>query len=64
MISTRSSGKTYNSEGESNNRPTPCRMQVDRPQWLVWFFKNNQSEIHHLRGDRYDQIPKAKCYPI
>lgn len=29
----------------------------------VWFFQNNQFEIHHLRGDSYEQVAKSELLP-
>lgn len=29
----------------------------------VWFFKNNQFEIHHLRGETYEQITQSEVLP-
>ncbi|MUL35275.1 hypothetical protein BWI75_02585 [Gloeocapsopsis sp. AAB1 = 1H9] len=30
----------------------------------VWFFKKNQFEIHHLRGEAYEQIPQSEVLPL
>lgn len=47
------------SSGGLNKLEVYRRLQVQE----VWFFKNNQFEIHHLRGDRYEQIPQSEVLP-